>query len=416
MQTPISQIQPNNIQSSNAAAAVKKNTDSNKALANTDNDFQRTLARQIEQRQALKTAAQAQANKAPGAKPAPIQPGAAKPAQPTETRATEQSTQAAKADGAAKSSDQVAAEDEDTPPTPPPADPAADMLALMANMKQALAPQAAPAAQDAATTLTAAKRAAGLADPGQLKPDGAALATDATDAADANGGADFAAGLDAAKAKGAKLPDMGAAGKAAPDAALLAAKAKDGMAEQMAAIKEGAPDAAKVAAPVQQASLQVAEVATSIPADKLQGRVGTPAWDQQLGQKVVWMVGGGEQSATLTLNPPDLGPLQVVLKVTNEQTDAAFTSSQPEVRQALEAAMPRLREIMSEAGIQFGNATVSAGTQEQQNQASADARSSRGGGRGNGGGNDSNNSDGGAVRTVAPARRGGVEGMVDTFA
>lgn len=411
MQTPISQIQPNNIQSSNAAAAVKKNTDSSKALANTDNDFQRTLARQIEQRQALKTAAQAQANKAPGAKPAPIQPGAAKLAQPSETRAAEQSTQAAKADGAAKSSDQVATEDEETPPTPP-ADPAADMLALMANMKQALTPQAAPAAtQDAAATSKAAKGAAGLGDLGKLKPDGAASATDALDAKD---GADFAAGLDAAKAKGAKLPDMGANGQAVPDAALLAAKAKDGMAEQMAAIKEAAPDAAKVAAPVQQASLQVAEVATSIPADKLQGRVGTPAWDQQLGQKVVWMVGGGEQSATLTLNPPDLGPLQVVLKVTNEQTDAAFTSSQPEVRQALEAAMPRLREIMSEAGIQFGNATVSAGTQEQQNQASADARSSRGGGgRGNGGGNDS---DAGAVRTVVPARRGGVEGMVDTFA
>jgi flagellar hook-length control protein FliK len=36
------------------------------------------------------------------------------------------------------------------------------------------------------------------------------------------------------------------------------------------------------------------------------------------------------------------------------------------VRQALEAAFPRLREMMNEAGIQLGQATVSADTPRQQ--------------------------------------------------
>jgi flagellar hook-length control protein FliK len=31
------------------------------------------------------------------------------------------------------------------------------------------------------------------------------------------------------------------------------------------------------------------------------------------------MVGSEEQTASLTLNPPDLGPLQVVLSVSNDQ-------------------------------------------------------------------------------------------------
>ena len=51
---------------------------------------------------------------------------------------------------------------------------------------------------------------------------------------------------------------------------------------------------------------------------------GKPGWDQAISQKVVWMVGAGEQSATLTLNPPDLGPLQVVIHVHNDQADATF--------------------------------------------------------------------------------------------
>jgi flagellar hook-length control protein FliK len=60
-----------------------------------------------------------------------------------------------------------------------------------------------------------------------------------------------------------------------------------------------------------------------------------------------------------------MGPLQIVLNISNDQATASFFSAQPEVRQALEAAFPRLREMMNEAGIQLGQATVSADTQRQ---------------------------------------------------
>lgn len=100
--------------------------------------------------------------------------------------------------------------------------------------------------------------------------------------------------------------------------------------------------------------------------DKLTPRVGTPAWDQALGQKITWMIGGAEQSASISLNPPDLGPLQVVLNVTNDQANATFIAAQPEVRLAIEAAMPKLREMMSDAGIQLGQANVSADNPNRQ--------------------------------------------------
>lgn len=116
-----------------------------------------------------------------------------------------------------------------------------------------------------------------------------------------------------------------------------------------------------------QAQLRNTQAAPGMTADRLAPQVGAPGWDQALGQKVVWMVSGEQQSASLTLNPPDLGPLQIDLKVANSQATANFTAAQPEVRQALEAAMPKLREMLGEAGIQLGQANVSAGTPNQQN-------------------------------------------------
>ncbi len=144
-------------------------------------------------------------------------------------------------------------------------------------------------------------------------------------------------------------------------------------------------------------------------------RVGNPGWDQALGQKVVYMAGAGQQSATLTLNPPELGPLQVVLHFANDQANASFTAAQPEVRQALEAALPKLREMMSDAGITLGNATV--GTNLPNQQQSAQGEQASGQSRQNNfsrfGGNDTAADNAAPVKITRPIHSG--QGMVDTF-
>lgn len=95
-------------------------------------------------------------------------------------------------------------------------------------------------------------------------------------------------------------------------------------------------------------------------------RMGATGWDNALGQKVLWMASNQQQVAELTLNPPDLGPLQVVLSVSNDQASATFISQNIDVRQALEAALPRLREMMADSGINLGETTVSADTSQRQ--------------------------------------------------
>lgn len=121
-------------------------------------------------------------------------------------------------------------------------------------------------------------------------------------------------------------------------------------------------------------SIEAPATVSGASANHLAPSVGAAAWGQAIGEKIVWMAAGAQQTASLTLNPPNLGPLQIVLNISNEQATASFFSAQPEVRQALEAAFPRLREMMSEAGIQLGQATVSADTPQQN---APDSRSQR---------------------------------------
>jgi flagellar hook-length control protein FliK len=100
----------------------------------------------------------------------------------------------------------------------------------------------------------------------------------------------------------------------------------------------------------------------------LQPPVGSPDWNTALGQQVSWMANNHQQTATLSLNPPDLGPVHIVLNLSdNQQLGASFLAAQPETRAALEAAMPRLREMLDSAGIQLGQTSVGSGNTPSDN-------------------------------------------------
>jgi flagellar hook-length control protein FliK len=110
----------------------------------------------------------------------------------------------------------------------------------------------------------------------------------------------------------------------------------------------------------------VMETKVALPQATLQVPVGTTGWGESLGQKVVWMAGQQTQVAELHLNPPNLGPMEVRISVSSDQVSALFVSHQPAVREAIEAAMPRLREMLADSGMTLGNATVSSDSLPQQ--------------------------------------------------
>jgi flagellar hook-length control protein FliK len=386
MPTPISRILP-----SSASTASTSSTAPKAAVSAPEQQFQRTLSRQIEQRQALeqsqassqaktrtdarsRTDADAKARtEASAAQPeaAPVDPSA----QPTGAR--EASTETNPPKPRAKDGEQDVDNNQAADTTP---QPLSSMLTLVASLQQAAA--------NAVDTDNAAAAA--------LKGAGGSVAADAGPAI-ARAGTDKAALPMAASDQKSALPDLKLSASALPAAALPKAAASDAPLPAMTA-------------PTAQAALPMAQTASAIPAGKLNGQVGSPAWDQQLGQKVIWMAAGGLQSATLTLNPPDLGPLQVVLNVSNDQASVSFTSNQPEVRQALEAAMPKLRDMMGEAGLNLSNTNVSAGNSNQEHAGAQQERRHQGGGAQIG-------STSSAQIMALPAVRGAtLQGMVDTFA
>ena len=129
-----------------------------------------------------------------------------------------------------------------------------------------------------------------------------------------------------------------------------------------------------VAKPLSQPTPATAQVGFSNLINVTPGKSG---WSEAIGQKVVWMVGAAEQSATLTLNPKDLGPLQVIINVNNEKADATFISENPEVRKALEEGMAGLRQSMGQAGVELGQANVNTSKQHQEFQQATKGYSAR---------------------------------------
>lgn len=314
-------------------------------------------------------------------------------------------------DAAAAESASAAAEAATTPVT--------DMLAFMASLMQPAAQAAAaPAAAEAVATVAgAAELQLGALQSAFAKletADGAATADPALAAAAEGDAAGFAlaTGVQPTAQESADLRAQQQTvvpadpGKAQP-------QLRDSAAYAAAKVEPPAPSVTQLQAQV--AKLDTLPNPAAVPGDRIPARVGTQAWDNQVSQRIVYMV-GKEQAATLTLNPPDLGPVQVVLSVSNDGASVAFSSNQQEVRQALENALPRLREMMGESGIALGNATVDAGMPDgRQAQQDGERRHAGGGGLGNAGAGVAANEDGAArpaTRTVSL----GDNGLVDTFA
>ncbi|MCP5327985.1 MAG: flagellar hook-length control protein FliK [Steroidobacteraceae bacterium] len=100
------------------------------------------------------------------------------------------------------------------------------------------------------------------------------------------------------------------------------------------------------------------EIAAPARPAELRAPPGTPAWNDELGTQLVWMVERGEQIASLRLNPDNLGPLEVRIAVREGETTVWFGASHADTRNAIEQSLPRLRELLGASGLLLANAEV----------------------------------------------------------
>lgn len=173
-----------------------------------------------------------------------------------------------------------------------------------------------------------------------------------------------------------------------PDFVLLNTKAGlDKMAEANLTSMDKALPAAEVAKPAVPASVLEAlarPLETQSPAARafvvqtgVPVTVGSPQWSQAVGDKVLWLAAQNVSAAEIRLDPPELGPMQVKVSITNDQASVSFTSHNPMVRDALDQQLNRLREMFSEQGLNLVNVDVSDKSFAQQEREREDANKSR---------------------------------------
>lgn len=93
--------------------------------------------------------------------------------------------------------------------------------------------------------------------------------------------------------------------------------------------------------------------------------VDSPAWSKDFGQHVIRLANEGRPAAEIHLNPPELGPIRVSIELKDQGATLQFSAEHLQTREALEAALPRLREMFAGNNLTLTGASVSAGSFSQ---------------------------------------------------
>lgn len=87
---------------------------------------------------------------------------------------------------------------------------------------------------------------------------------------------------------------------------------------------------------------------------------GTEAWKNALNQQISVFTRNGIQNAEIRLTPQDLGHIRIHMQLNSDQAALQFVSENHQVRAAMEAAIPQLRTLLAESGIQLSESRVGA--------------------------------------------------------
>lgn len=110
-----------------------------------------------------------------------------------------------------------------------------------------------------------------------------------------------------------------------------------------------------------------------VPRD-IEPAVGSAGFQDAFVRQVGMLVDQKNLTAELHVNPPDMGPIQVQIRMNQDQVDIGFFSTASDTRDAIETAIPKLRELLAEQGLQLGGATVGGDWQGPRDDTSAPFR------------------------------------------
>jgi flagellar hook-length control protein FliK len=108
--------------------------------------------------------------------------------------------------------------------------------------------------------------------------------------------------------------------------------------------------------------------------------VGHREWGDKMAGKLSWLTARGMSVAEIHLTPPDMGPMEVKVKLHHDQATITVHVANPAVRDQLELNSHRLRDMLAEQGVDLAQFDVSDSSQQHSGEQAA-----TGGGQSSGG-------------------------------
>lgn len=101
---------------------------------------------------------------------------------------------------------------------------------------------------------------------------------------------------------------------------------------------------------------------------------GRQAWPQGMGKQILMMVNQNIGSAEIRLNPAHLGPIEILIDMSEDQVNVSLSSRHAVVREAMEQALPKLREMLDENGFNLADTDISKESFAQQREQDTDSK------------------------------------------
>ena len=157
----------------------------------------------------------------------------------------------------------------------------------------------------------------------------------------------------------------GVTARAEPLAAGGAAKSFDALLERLGSAGQGggAQAVTESAGPTQPALADgVAEAARrdrpAVLKLDTQLPVHAPRFAEGMSQQVVVLAQHGIQQAQMSLSPPEFGPVDVRLTIANDEASVQLAAPTAVAREAIQEALPRLKEMMEQSGVRLNDSGV----------------------------------------------------------
>lgn len=128
----------------------------------------------------------------------------------------------------------------------------------------------------------------------------------------------------------------------------------------------------------------------------------------QVAERVQMMMSKNLKHVDIRLDPPELGRMQIRMSLNNDSATVHFTVQNQQTRDMVDQAMPRLREMLSQQGIQLADTSVQQQGQQQRHASHGSGAGGSGNGPSNGAGDVDSVENGTSVEVAVKQNNDGI--------